>query len=59
LNTPAHWLHRAILEELESGKHLHLGDALLAAQATYAETGAFPELLSIFHLFGDPAMTLP
>ena len=58
LNAPAHWLHRALLEELLSGDHATLGDAVLAAQAAYADTGAFPELLSIFHLFGDPAMKL-
>ena len=27
----------------------------LAAQKAYAETGALPELLSIYHLLGDPA----
>jgi hypothetical protein len=35
-----------------------LGDAVLAAQEAYAYSGAFPELLSIYHLFGDPAMEL-
>ncbi len=30
----------------------------MAAQAAYAATGSFPELLTIYHLFGDPAMTL-
>jgi len=35
-----------------------LGDAVLAGQAAYAETGAFPELLSIYHLLGDPALKL-
>ena len=28
------------------------------AQEADAETGAFPELLSIYNLFGDPIMTL-
>ena len=28
------------------------------AQQAYAETGALPELLSIYHLLGDPALTL-
>jgi hypothetical protein len=58
LNAPAHWLHRALLEELLSGRHATLGDAVLAAQVAYADTGAFPELISIFHLFGDPALVL-
>ncbi len=58
LDTAAHWFHKALLEELVNGRHRHLGDAILAAQAAYAGTGAFPELLSIFHLFGDPAMKL-
>jgi len=35
-----------------------LGDAVLAAQEAYAESGAFPELLGIYHLFGDPAPRL-
>ena len=29
---------------------------VLAAQQHYADTGAFPELLAIYHLFGDPAL---
>ena len=28
------------------------------AKSATPETGAFPELLSIYHLFGDPALTL-
>ena len=31
---------------------------ILAAQRAYAETGAFPELLSIYHLLGDPALKI-
>jgi hypothetical protein len=30
----------------------------MAAQARYADSGALPELLSIYHLFGDPAMSI-
>jgi hypothetical protein len=55
---PAHQFHRALMGELASGGHERLGDAVLAAQATYAETGLMPELLSIYHLFGDPAMRI-
>jgi hypothetical protein len=58
LNNPAHRFHKALLEELLSGKHAYLGDAILAAQARYAEAGSFLELLGIFHLFGDPAMRI-
>jgi hypothetical protein len=58
LNTPAHYLHRAYLEELTSGRHDRLGDAIRAAQEAYAATGALPELLTIYHLFGDPATKL-
>jgi hypothetical protein len=47
-----------LLRELTNPARLRLGDALLAAQGAYAETGAFPELLSIYHLFGDPALRL-
>ena len=57
-NTQAHRFHKAILKELLSGNHTHLGDAILAAQARYAEEGSFLELLGIFHLFGDPAMKI-
>jgi hypothetical protein len=56
LNEAAHVFHRVLLDELLHGNHLRLGDAVLAAQAAYAESGAFPELLSIYHLLGDPAL---
>ena len=58
LNDPARRFHQAMLDELFSGKHLRLGDAVLGAQETYLGTGAFPELLSIYHLFGDPALVI-
>jgi len=58
LNEPAHLFHKALLSELMSGKHQRLGDAVAAAQAAYASSGAFPELLSIYHLLGDPALSL-
>jgi len=57
-NGPAHRYHKALLTEILGGGHQRLGDAVLAAQGAYAETGALPELLSIYHLFGDPALTL-
>jgi CSLREA domain-containing protein len=50
--------HRALLQELLSGRHQRLGDAILAAQVDYANSGAMPELLSIYHLLGDPALAL-
>jgi hypothetical protein len=56
VNDPAHLFHKALLTEILSGRHERIGDALLAAQEAYAQTGAFPELLSIYHLFGDPAL---
>jgi hypothetical protein len=56
VNEAAHVYHKALLGELLSGRHTRLGDAILAAQARYAETGAPTELLSIYHLFGDPAL---
>ena len=58
LNAPAHQFHKLLLEELFNHPHPRLGDAVLAAQGAYAETGSFPELLTIYHLFGDPAMTI-
>jgi hypothetical protein len=56
LNDAAHLYHRAMVAELENGHHQRLGDLLLAAQAQYAATGAFPELLDIYTLFGDPGL---
>jgi len=55
LDGPAHQYHRALMAELASGAHERVGDAVLAAQRTYAESGLMPELLSIYHLLGDPA----
>jgi hypothetical protein len=59
LDIPAHLYQRALVTELTSGNHQRLGDAILAAQVAYANTGAFPELLSIYHLLGDPGLVLP
>jgi hypothetical protein len=58
LNGPAHAYQRALVGELVSGRHERLGDAVLAAQAAYANTGAAPELLSIYHLLADPGLRL-
>jgi hypothetical protein len=55
LDGPAHQYHRALVAELTGGQHERLGDALLAAQAAYAQTGLMPELLAVYHLLGDPA----
>ncbi len=54
LDAPAHRYHQSLVGELESGSHQRLGDAILAAQEAYAATGAFPELLSIYHLLATP-----
>jgi hypothetical protein len=59
LNDAAQVFHRALLKELLEGGHTRLGDAVLAAQSDYAESGALPEMLAIYHLFGDPAMRIP
>lgn len=58
LEAPARLLHQAFLRGLLQKENLRLGDALLQAQAEYAGTGAFPELLTIYHLLGDPALKL-
>jgi hypothetical protein len=58
LNGAAHVYHRSLFDELASGRHARLGDAILAAQVVYADSGALPELLSIYHLLGDPALRL-
>jgi hypothetical protein len=54
LDAPAHRLHRALMAEITGGEHERLGDAVLAAQAAYAEEGVMPELLAIYHLLADP-----
>jgi hypothetical protein len=46
------------MAELTSGRHERLGDAVAAAQRAYAESGLMPELVGIYHLFGDPATTI-
>jgi hypothetical protein len=58
VNAPAHTYQRALVEELARGGHARLGDAVLAAQRAYADAGELPELLAIYHLFGDPALKL-
>ena len=58
LDGPAHQYHRAVMAELTSGAHERLGDAILAAQRTYAQTGLMPELLTVYQLLGDPAMRI-
>ncbi|MGH9392020.1 MAG: C25 family cysteine peptidase, partial [Vicinamibacteria bacterium] len=58
LNEPAHRFHQALLDAVFNQAHQRLGDAVLAAQEDYAGSGAFPELLSIYHLLGDPGLRL-
>ncbi len=58
LDAPAHRFHRALMAEITSGVHERLGDAVLAAQAAYAEEGVMPELLAIYHLLADPGMRI-
>jgi hypothetical protein len=58
VNDPAHVFHKALLTEILSGGHERIGDAVLAAQESYSESGALPELLSIYNLLGDPALRL-
>lgn len=58
LDGPAHRFHQALIGEIFYGAHERLGDAVLAAQAAYVLTGASPELLAIYHVLGDPALTL-
>jgi hypothetical protein len=58
VNDPAHVYHKMLLEELLSSRHRRLGDAILAAQIRYADSGALPELLDLYQLLGDPALEL-
>src|SRR5262249_11350280 len=43
VNDPAHLYHKALLTEILSGRHARLGDAVLAAQKAYTDSGSFPE----------------
>jgi hypothetical protein len=58
VNSAARRYHDALLEEVLSGRHDTLGDALLAAQVRFAEQGALPYLLESYLLLGDPATSL-
>jgi hypothetical protein len=58
LDHPAHLYHRALVQQLEARTHDRIGDLVLAAQRQYLDSGAFPELLGIYHLFGDPALRI-
>jgi Peptidase family C25/Propeptide_C25 len=58
LDSAAHLYHKALVAQIASGRHARLGDAILAAQSDYTDTGAFPELLRVYNLLGDPAMSL-
>jgi hypothetical protein len=59
LDAPAHLFHRALMAEITTGgTHERLGDAVLAAQAAYAEEGVMLELLAIYHLLADPGMRI-
>ncbi|MGH9390158.1 MAG: C25 family cysteine peptidase, partial [Vicinamibacteria bacterium] len=57
LDGPAHRFHLALLDALFNQGHRRLGDAVLAAQKSYSDSGAYPELLTIYHLLGDPALS--
>jgi hypothetical protein len=46
------------MNAIVNGEHRRLGDAVLAAQAAYAEEGVMPELLAIYHLLADPGMRI-
>jgi hypothetical protein len=58
LHRAAERFHLALMQEIVRGAHGRLGDAVLAAQGAYADSGSPPELLAIYHLLGDPALTL-
>lgn len=58
LSDAGHVFHKAFLAELNQPGHRRLGDVVLAAQAGFADSGALPETIAIYHLFGDPALQL-
>jgi len=58
VNGPADLYHRALLRELFHVSHERLGDAVLAVQVAYAESGMLSQRLSIHRLLGDPALDI-
>ena len=58
VNWAARLYHEALVAEIASGRHERLGDALLAAQSAYADSGARPEMLRIYQLLADPALKI-
>ena len=58
VNWAARLYHEALVAEIASARHDRLGDALLAAQSAYADSGARPELLRIYQLLADPALKI-
>jgi hypothetical protein len=58
LDASAHNYHKKLLEQLLGQNHERLGDAFLAAQTAYVQSGDYTELLSIYNLLGDPALKL-
>ena len=58
LDAPAHELHLALERALASTANRTLGDAFLAAQADYAQSGGPADVLAVYHLFGDPGLRL-
>ncbi len=58
LNQAAKVYHKAFLDQILNSDDARLGDALLAAQAAYADSEADPEMLAIYHLLGDPALKI-
>lgn len=58
LNSLAHRFHKLLLDHMVHQEYGRLGDAILAGQVAYTQTGAFSERLNIYHLLGDPALRL-
>jgi hypothetical protein len=55
---PAGLFHQLLLEKILHGGYARLGDAFLAAQRDFGNESSYRELLELYHLFGDPALTL-
>ena len=56
LDGPAHRYHRAVMQEITSGHHERIGDAILAAQRTYAPDRSLPRAPQPLPPLRDPAM---
>jgi hypothetical protein len=58
LDSQARRMHELLLDAVLNRSHARLGDAILDVQREFAAEGGPVEILTIYHLLGDPALSL-